>query len=950
MKISNWFKPKWKNSNPAIRLAEIKSLDDTNQGIFVSVVKEDEDIEVRKVALERIHDLNELKDLLPSLNENSLSQIIKKKLELLALRQLRKSKEDNESLWEFIQKAKSFEELARNSKSADIRLKAISHIKNESTLTDLICREKSYDVAKSVIEKITKEKHWRKIKKYSSINKIRSAVSEKINVVEEQIKQKKHNELGTSKKETLLKGIKELADKNILDIADQIETLEKASAKLKADFPEVNTSELDQKLTQYKTDFSKAQKEAEEKEAASSAFQSIIEKVNGVIQTAEEQLNLKTVSKDLIDKWKSEFDEFEKSEFKEKLNSYKDSFSNLLQRAERKIKFQEDQEQKIEEIREHQKDLADQISLLVDKELTSELYYQVDSIKKNWDKILTKSGEPEESVLNQFNSAYESLNKVRSEREKSEKEEFESKSDLLNAIIETINKLEVDSTIEVIEKNIRDAHHQWKDVVGENKTRFIGLWKDFKEACSKFDEALQWKEWYAQKEKTRLVEEIQLLDKSELAGKELFDKLKELQDAWKKAGNVPSEVHQELWGAFKEANDSIMTRCQEYFDEMQEERVANLKQKEELCEELAAATAEVENWNYATKQVKEFQTRWKSIGAVPKEDNNKIWEKYRAICDDFFGRRREFLKIEEGNRSVNLEQKNALCEEVENIKESLDWSKTSRTIRDLQAKWKKIGPVPKADSDVIWKRFREACDFFYDARRVHFEELDKEKADNLAAKEAICAELEAFNFDELNDEIKSKVEELQAKWTTIGHVKKEISDQIWDRFCKSIDLYTENLAKQDPELQEEINKGIETKESIIKEAAVIVETNDWAEVSKKLQEFQKEWKAVGRVGLKDSELWTDFRAICDEFFERRRDQYEILEQARINNLEEKMLLIDQAENLAAGEHTDEARREIKMIRQNWKEIGHVPKQKANQIHDRFNKACNSLFQNKDEDE
>ncbi len=951
MKISNWFKPKWKHQNPSVRLNEIKALDLTNTKIFASIVLEDDEIEVRRAALDKLADIDELETLAKQVNDSNLKSEIQKKLENLALRQLKKSQDAQEiaRLFRHISKSKSYEDLGKSAQSAQTREKAIAKISSEAILTEIALKETESSLALQAAQKVSKEEYWRKLRKLSKSQQVRQWADAKIGEIEKSKEEAKLKDIATKKKETLEAAVKEFAEKKIHQIGDEIKTVAQAVKNLSKEFPHLDLNALIASITTYEDKFNDEHLKRLKEQEFISELNTAKENVNRWLIESQSSLSLKSLSAEDIERFKNEVNGLIPDSL---LDQMKDEYSKLesfVTKAQRQLDFQSNKEMAEAEIRQRQSDIATQMESLSQQVNNPSIERELSALEHQWEKMANKFGDPTSEIIQLYKKSLQSIKEKIQSLTDAEQEDFDERTSKLNGLIDEIKNLGADEPIEKIEETIRQCHHQWKEFAGERKERFLSLWKDFKDACSRFDEALQWKEWYAQKEKERLVEEIQELEKSDLSGQELFNQLRTLQDAWKKAGNIPAEVHHELWNTFKTSNDAIMQRCQEFFEEKKVLREQNLEAKRILCSELKELTTEIENWNEVSDNVRALQERWKEIGPVPKEFNDSIWEEYRSLCDNFFAKRREFLKIEEGHREENLVKKIALCEEAESHSESEDWKRTSKVIRELQEKWKLIGPVPKPQSESIWQRFRQACDQFFDRRRAHYDELDKTRQVNFEQKVAICEELEKIPLDQINDETLQRVEELKNSWKKIGHVKKEDSDAIWDRFCHSIDNITEAQAGNDPQIQEKIQSGIEAKEAIIREAEQLANSNDWSTTSSRLQELQQEWKDIGRVGTRDPILWQKFRGICDDFFARRRDQYEIMEQARLNNLREKMILVEQAEKLAQGEHTDEARREVKMMRQRWKEIGYVPKRKAQEIHDRFNQACNSLFKDPEGD-
>ncbi|MGC4085821.1 MAG: DUF349 domain-containing protein [Vicinamibacterales bacterium] len=216
--------------------------------------------------------------------------------------------------------------------------------------------------------------------------------------------------------------------------------------------------------------------------------------------------------------------------------------------------------------------------------------------------------------------------------------------------------------------------------------------------------------------------------------------VRELQEQWRASADVPRAQADALWRRFKTAHDEVWARCEAHFAEQAASRAENLARKTALCEQ-ADALADSTDWIKTSEALKALQAEWKTIGPVSRGREKAIWERFRSACDRFFTRRHQDLAERKSTWTENLTRKEALCERAESLAQSTDWDKAAAEIRQLQAEWKAIGPVKKSRSEAIWQRFRGACDTFF---QRYAQRHDTARAERVAAREAICAEVEAL--------------------------------------------------------------------------------------------------------------------------------------------------------------------------------------------------------------
>ena len=275
---------------------------------------------------------------------------------------------------------------------------------------------------------------------------------------------------------------------------------------------------------------------------------------------------------------------------------------------------------------------------------------------------------------------------------------------------------------------------------------------------------------------------------------EAFHKLQKLHDEWRETGPVPMEYKESLWERFKAASSRINKQHQEHFENLKAEQVKNLELKSELCAQVEALAGEPftsrKEWNKASERLLEIQKTWKTIGFAPKKDNTRIYERFRTACDKFFELKRGYYADVKSDMEQNLQLKVELCEQAEALQMSEDWKKTTEELIALQARWKEVGAVSRRHSDQVWKRFRSACDKFFERKAAHFSSVDDEHAANLEKKLALLEEMAAADVKAGGYEV---IRDFQRRWGEIGFVPIKQKDQIQKRYKQAVDKLFETL-------------------------------------------------------------------------------------------------------------------------------------------------------------
>lgn len=338
----------------------------------------------------------------------------------------------------------------------------------------------------------------------------------------------------------------------------------------------------------------------------------------------------------------------------------------------------------------------------------------------------------------------------------------------------------------------RELQQQFKTIGEVPATAVTDQWKRYQDAVEKFYDQYRinkdLRDYDFKKNleiKTLLCEEAERLDAEEDVVV-AFRRLQDLHDKWRETGPVAKEIREDIWMRFKDASAIVNKKYQAYFEERKAREQQNEQAKTELCERIEALESgrptSYKEWDEQTAKVIAAQEEWKTLGYASKKNNNKLFARFRAACDRFFTDKAEYYKGVKDQMTENLRLKTELCEQAEALRESTDWKKTADRLQDLQKKWKTIGAVPKRQSDAIWKRFQEACDYFFAQKKKDLSETRGAEQAALKAKKAIIARLKEVTDDTPADNVAEILKACDAEWRQAGHVPFRDKDKIYDEY------------------------------------------------------------------------------------------------------------------------------------------------------------------------
>lgn len=349
----------------------------------------------------------------------------------------------------------------------------------------------------------------------------------------------------------------------------------------------------------------------------------------------------------------------------------------------------------------------------------------------------------------------------------------------------------------------KEIQQQWKEIKEVPVEYANELWRNYQTYSEKFYDIIkinnQFRDYDFKKNlelKTALCEAVEKLD-NEPDVVSAFHQLQKLHQQWREIGPVAKELREDLWARFKAASTVINKKHQAHFEAMKEKEQENLAAKTEICEQIEQIDFSLlktfRDWEEKNKEVMALQNKWKTIGFAPKKANVKIFERYRAACDVYFGKKSEFYKSIKETMDKNLELKRALCEQAEALKDSTDWKEATDKMIALQKEWKTIGSVARKHSDAIWKRFISACDYFFEQKNKNVSSQKSVELQNLAAKKEILAKIKALGDETDNDDALAQLKEYMSEFNAIGHVPFKEKDKIYKQYRDAVDAQFDRL-------------------------------------------------------------------------------------------------------------------------------------------------------------
>ena len=399
---------------------------------------------------------------------------------------------------------------------------------------------------------------------------------------------------------------------------------------------------------------------------------------------------------------------------------------------------------------------------------------------------------------------------------------------------------------------------------------------------------------------------------------------------------------------FKAEMAVIKERRAKIFKEQEEEKEANLQRKLEILDKIKAMITTPEEVNKSFQDFKALQQEWKEIKAVPAPKVSELWRNYQLYVEQFYDMLKLNSELREYDFKKNLEIKTRLCEAAEKLAEQEDLISAFHQLQKLHQEYRETGPVAKELRDEIWNRFKAASTVINKKHQQHFEDLRAKEEENLNKKTALCEQAEAIAGGEKKssadwERLTKEMMALQTEWKTIGFAPQKMNVKIFDRFRAACDAFFNAKTEYFKEIKEAYKANAEKKRALIEKAVALKDSTEWRSTSDKLIALQKEWKKVGPVPRKQGDqLWEEFLAACNHFFEARNAAGAGQRGEEYANLEKKQQVIARLEALLDAPQ-EGLQEEVQKLTEEYNSIGHVPYKEKDAVYEAYHAALDKVY-------
>ena len=376
----------------------------------------------------------------------------------------------------------------------------------------------------------------------------------------------------------------------------------------------------------------------------------------------------------------------------------------------------------------------------------------------------------------------------------------------------------------------------------------------------------------------------------------------------------------------------------------------NLSTKKLIIDELRELLKSQDSFSKAYNKFQALQSKWRATGNVPKQDVHTLQENHHFLTGKFYEMVKISNELRELDRKKNLEIKNELCEKADKLVEEPSLKKALEGLRFLQEEWRGSNNLSKELSDPLWQRFKASTDKIYERRKEHAAKVKQQHQANLAAKTALCEQLDTLAGTELSSHklcraASEKAEEIWAEWQKIGFVPKSDNGNCWKRFKKARQHFYNVLDAFYAKQRSEFGQNLQKKIDICVKAEALQESTEWAPTAEVLKKLQVEWQAIGPVAVKDSQpIWNRFRKACDHFFENKNKEIKDKENALVANVQVKQAIIAKLDQLPPSGDMKQSLEELKKIQEEWTASGPVPLRENERLNNTFGKAVENFLE------
>lgn len=405
-------------------------------------------------------------------------------------------------------------------------------------------------------------------------------------------------------------------------------------------------------------------------------------------------------------------------------------------------------------------------------------------------------------------------------------------------------------------------------------------------------------------------------------------------------------------GELKELLNAIKEKKAAIREALDAEMARNSQLKREIIAEIEKIAADTDNVNRHYPRMKELTTEFKNIGAVPQEDATSLWKHYTAAVELFYDQWKVNKELRDYDFKKNLAEKQLLLNEAEGLADEADVIVAFKRLQDLHDKWREIGPVQKEIREELWNKFKDASAVVNKRYQAYFEERKARERENEAGKTALCEQVEAIDFSNVNsftdwNNLTKEIIEAQEKWKTFGFASRKVNNELFSRFRSTCDKFFTAKAEYFKQAKDTQAQNLARKLELCEKAEALKDSTEWRKTADAINKLKDEWRTIGAVGKKQSEVvWRRFMDACDFFFDQRKKATSSVRKAENANLKVKKEIVEELLKLNSPDDTTEqgvAVDRINELRQLWQQTGHVPFKEKDALHDTYRKVVGELF-------
>lgn len=433
------------------------------------------------------------------------------------------------------------------------------------------------------------------------------------------------------------------------------------------------------------------------------------------------------------------------------------------------------------------------------------------------------------------------------------------------------------------------------------------------------------------------------------------EEIKAAKEAFVGAGNAPEAFVAQAdpdEEKLKEILNAIKAKKGQLRERQEAEQQRNYERKLEIIKELDIVSNDTDNVNRHYPKVKELQTEFKSTGEVPPQHAAAVWKAYQEAVERFYDQWKVNKELRDYDFKKNLSEKQLLVDEAQKLVEEKDVITAFKRLQELHEKWREIGPVAKELREEIWSQFKDASAVINKRYQAFFEERKNRERENEMAKTALCERLEALDLNAPAsfaawDDMTKQILQAQEDWKKLGFASKKANNALFARFRAICDDFFARKAAFFKQMKDTHAENLAKKTALCEQAEALKDSTDWKQTTDKLIALQKEWKTIGTVAKKHSDvIWNRFLAACDYFFEQKKKNASGTRKTEQSNLAIKQDIIAQLKALnSADDKTprNEAIKQLHELRNKWQNTGHVPFKEKDKLHETYRVVVGELF-------